>query len=427
MDTAAYRCSNERDFLINYIAEGYIRVQNNYISQVNDSLVSMLGYQSKKDLPTLFPELIFAPTDFITYTKMFIDQYEHSKFELSLKGGHGEKVVVRCNLLSQKGERNTAYLLIEDVTLKHQKLKELMTKSTVFEYNPYMVLITDSKGIIENVNKRFRDKTGFDETSIVGKNIFDYKSLISPLCGLDHDETLRETVRKPEFVGEFSSKNSSNEIFLEEIHVASVYDNGTLCKLLFIGNDITNQKELHSRLENLAYHDQMTGFIRRDVFKDVANALKENTDKNHDKLGLLFLDLDKFKPINDQHGHYTGDRVLIECAERFKRVFRNSDVICRQGGDEFSVLCPQLRCMEDLETIGKKITNEITQKRFDIDGLDLEVGISVGGCLYSGETDSETTLESLINFSDHLMYEAKADHDHHCVFRSYLRRKNSGH
>ncbi len=428
-------CPNERDFLINHIAEGYIRIQNNHISQVNRSLVSMLGYQSATDLPGLFPELIFSPNDFITYTKMFIHQNDHSKFEISLKGGHGEKVIVRCNLLSNNRDNNTTYLLAEDITLKHQKLKELMTKSTVFEYNPYMVLITDHKGVVENVNQRFRNKTGFSEESMVGKNIFDYKALISPLCGLNHDETLRETIRKPEFVGEFSSKKSinksentkENNIFLEEIHVASVYENGKLCNLLFIGNDITDKKELHAQLENLAYHDQMTGFIRRDVFNEVATSLKDNTDKNHDKLGLLFLDLDKFKPINDKHGHYTGDRVLIECAERFKKVFRNSDVISRQGGDEFSVLCPQLQCMEDLEKIGKKITAEITQHLFNIDGLNLHVGISVGGCLYSGETNSKTTLKNLIEFSDHLMYEAKADPLHRCVFKSYQQKDKQIH
>ena len=419
MQAAVSNCPSERDFLIDHIAEGYIRIQNNHISQVNHSLVSMLGYQSEEDLPGLFPELIFSPNDFITYTKMFINQYDHSKFEISLKGGHGEKVIVRCNLLSNNQGNNTTYLLIEDITLKHQKLKELMTKSTVFEYNPYMVLITDHRGVVENVNKRFRDKTGFSEETMIGKNIFDYKALISPLCGLNHDETLRETIRKSEFVGEFSSKKSGNNIFLEEVHVASVYENGKLCNLLFIGNDITDKKELHARLENLAYHDQMTGFIRRDVFNEVATSLKDNTDKNHDKLGLLFLDLDKFKPINDKHGHYTGDRVIIECAERFKKVFRNSDVICRQGGDEFSVLCPQLKCMEDLEAIGKKIIDEITHHFFNIDGLNLHVGISVGGCLYSGETNSKTTLENLIKFSDHLMYEAKADPLHHCVFKNY--------
>ncbi len=297
--------------------------------------------------------------------------------------------------------------LMEDVTLQQHKLEELMTKSTVFEYNPYLIAITDAEGRVDRINKRFRRKTGYEEEAIRDLSIFEIKSLTQPLCGLSAEEQLREILRKPDFVGEFESKTLGGVNFMEEIHAAPVYEMGRLESILFIGHDITETKQRLERLKNMACHDQMTGLVRKDVFEKIASDLKDELDESGKKLGIFFMDLDRFKPINDHYGHHTGDERLIECARCLKNVFRRSDVVGRLGGDEFAALCPGIDSVEDMQIICEKIDKEINQRLFQLEGHEIRVGISIGACFYQGSVTSGIDLQELLNSADHCMYDVK--------------------
>jgi diguanylate cyclase (GGDEF)-like protein/PAS domain S-box-containing protein len=402
----------ERDFLLMRSSEGYMRIENNRITLVNHSLLQILGYHHQDELPDFFPEIVYHQREFLKYSAALINNCSVSHYDLSLKGCHGEEVTVRCEASSVvDDDQVVVFLLLEDITIQHKRLEELMLKSTVFEHNPFSVAITDHQGVVDVINRRFKRRTGFNDKLIAGVNIFDLKTITSPLSGLNREDILDEIERRPEFVGEFRSVKQDGSTFMEELHIVPVYRNGELKNIIFISYDLTDERAIRRKLEDLAYHDQMTGLLRKEPFYEIAEEIKINIDEEKRSMGLLFIDLDNFKPINDSYGHRIGDMVLVECAALLRNLFRRTDVVARFGGDEFVAICPNVPRIEDMEIICEKIAATFNASALALTAENIDVSISVGACFYSGETDSHMSLGDLVHAADKNMYQAKRESD----------------
>jgi len=173
-----------------------------------------------------------------------------------------------------------------------------------------------------------------------------------------------------------------------------------------IGRSITyavERKAAELELSHKAMHDALTGLPNRTVFLDrLKNALLR-AKRHHTLLGVMFLDLDSFKPINDTYGHAAGDRVLVELARRLEGGLRGSDTAARFGGDEFMILCEDVAEQQDVVNIAERILNTI-EEPFVVDDEHLEVQASMGIAIADGQSD---TAESLIRNADAAMYDAK--------------------
>lgn len=163
-----------------------------------------------------------------------------------------------------------------------------------------------------------------------------------------------------------------------------------------------NQKLLH-RLEEMANHDMLTGLANRRFFENVIKAEIGRSLRNDSKFSLLFIDLDKFKVVNDHHGHNYGDALLQQVANRLKECLRNSDSASRYGGDEFGVLLPELYKIEEVSSVCTKILNALS-KPFKIKECEIEIGASIGVAIYP---DGGTELKSLIRSADIALYRVK--------------------
>jgi diguanylate cyclase (GGDEF)-like protein len=163
------------------------------------------------------------------------------------------------------------------------------------------------------------------------------------------------------------------------------------------------RKREQLRLEHLAMHDSLTGLPNRALFMDRARLALARTRRGGARVAVLFIDLDRFKLVNDSLGHQAGDRVLIEVSQRFGEVLRPSDSVARAGGDEFVVLCEDLRGPRDAEAVAARLHQRLGDP-FTVGGVEIRLNTSIGIAL---ATDAEQTPEALLRNADSAMYRAK--------------------
>ncbi len=167
--------------------------------------------------------------------------------------------------------------------------------------------------------------------------------------------------------------------------------------------DISKRKWLEEKIRHMANHDALTGLPNRRLFMELLHFGLAEAHRNHKKAGLLFLDLDHFKEINDTLGHEAGDQLLRTVAMRLKAAIRDSDAIARIGGDEFNILLGGFEQREDIDGIARKILNAFSEKCV-VDGRELPITISIGISVYP---DDSAEINTLLQYADRALYYAK--------------------
>jgi diguanylate cyclase (GGDEF)-like protein len=162
-------------------------------------------------------------------------------------------------------------------------------------------------------------------------------------------------------------------------------------------------KEKEEVIRKLAYYDKLTGVANRTLFYELAEKFLANAKRENKLLGLMFIDVDKFKNINDTYGHEVGDKVLIRVANILKESTRKNDIVARHGGDEFLILLPNLKNYNNYKSIISRIVNE-GNKMINYDGKEINISFSIGISFYPKLGDS---VDELIAEADKAMYIAK--------------------
>ncbi len=170
---------------------------------------------------------------------------------------------------------------------------------------------------------------------------------------------------------------------------------------LVILNEELKKKE--KIIEKLAYYDNLTGVSNRTLFFNLAEKMLENAKRNNNEMCLLFLDIDKFKFINDNYGHEAGDKVIVKVAEILKEAIRNNDIVARYGGDEFLVLLSQIKSHDDYKTVISRIVNN-KNNNITLEGNEIEISLSIGISFFPNDGD---TIDKLLTKADKEMYIAK--------------------
>jgi diguanylate cyclase (GGDEF)-like protein/PAS domain S-box-containing protein len=181
------------------------------------------------------------------------------------------------------------------------------------------------------------------------------------------------------------------------------------CYFLGIARDITREHSARSEIEQLALYDQLTGLPNRTHFQQLVEQALRGVDMNAHSMALLYLDLDKFKPVNDTYGHSVGDELLKLVAQRLQQALRSNDKVCRVGGDEFilliDLLVPGQEGLATTQAVAERIRASI-ERLFFVDGHALSVSASIGIAMYP---DHAQQLGELIRTADQAMYRAKAE------------------
>ena len=264
-------------------------------------------------------------------------------------------------------------------------------------------MITDISGTILAVNPAFSRITGFSAEEAVGRN----PSILSSgredvAFYADFWRALREN---GSWQGEIYNRKKNGEIYPEWLTVSAARDSdGGILSYIAVFSDLSRLLQTEKRLSYLAHHDPLTGLANRLLFQDRLGQTLAQSRRSGVKFTLIFIDIDKFKLINDAHGHAVGDRVLQEFARRLAATVRECDTVARLGGDEFVLLAPGLAGDKDTGDLCRKLIDALHQP-MQTDGHELVVCGSLGCAEYPIHGDDEMVL---LKCADAAMYQAKA-------------------
>jgi|GEM_PF-1950812 len=278
--------------------------------------------------------------------------------------------------------------------------------ATVFESCPQGIVVTDASGHVLSANQGFARLTGYSGAEILGRNLNLLKSG-------RHDASfyarLWSEVRERGFwQGEIWNRLRNGEIRRHELSITAVRD-ADLTIIRFVGmlQDITERHQAHELIRHQALHDSLTGLPSRTMLLERINLALAVAEQEHGQVGLLFIDLNGFKQVNDQHGHACGDQVLQLVARRLRGAIQNQDVVARLGGDEFVVLVPRAGSADELHRLALKVLGLI---RGCSDGFEPPIAISASiGIARSPEHG--ITAGQLLSGADAAMYQAKQSGD----------------
>ena len=265
------------------------------------------------------------------------------------------------------------------------------------------VIITTVAGVIVFVNPAFVQTTGYTAAEVIGRTPAAVQSGVHPV---EFYTALWKTITGGEvFCGVLANRRKNGDLYHEEKTIAPIRDErGEITHFVSTGRDVTERLLAAARCEHLANHDSLTGLPNRALFIDRLTQAMLRCQREQTELALLFIDLDRFKAINDSLGHSVGDDVLSQVAERLRSVVRDEDSVARLGGDEFTVIVEGLK----RKTVSSRVSQAIIDTfaaPFMVDGRELSVGASVGIATFPGDG---TDLSSLLRHADIAMYCAKA-------------------
>jgi len=272
-----------------------------------------------------------------------------------------------------------------------------LLKSAFAHSNEGMIL-TDPNSNIIAVNDSFCHMTGFKEDFLLGKNP---RVMQSGFHNTKFYKKMWRDIKQKEFwQGEVWDRKKDGEISPRNLQIKPIKDNKN--NTIFYLGLMTDHSELVT-MTKLANQDALTGLANRRLFEkrlehDIAHAQRYNK-----LISLLYIDLDRFKHINDSCGHRIGDELLIQVAARLKESIRAEDTAARVGGDEFIILLSEVGSKSDVIQIAKKIIRTIN-KPFHIDEHVINIGCSIGFSLFPEHSND---INSLINVADGAMYQAK--------------------
>lgn len=289
-----------------------------------------------------------------------------------------------------------------DITARKEAEAGLRLSRQVFDNTAEGILITDPYFNVLEVNQAYLGITGYSREEVIGaKPVVMNTGLHNQQYYDEIWQTLRE---KGKWVGEIWSRRKNGESYPEWLSISAVSDSKKIVQnYVAVFTDITLRKQSEERLQFLANHDALTHLPNRMLLQERIEQGLLRAKRSHGKLAVLFIDLDRFKVINDTLGHQTGDMLLQEAARRLKECLRVSDTVARQGGDEFVVLVEDFADTQYLTAVARKIMNVLAQP-FILLNQELYISASIGISIYP---EDGVDLFSLLKNADVAMYRAK--------------------
>ncbi|HUX90394.1 MAG TPA: EAL domain-containing protein [Gallionellaceae bacterium] len=279
---------------------------------------------------------------------------------------------------------------LQDVTERKQVEDKLRLSATVFENTTEGVMIADGKGKIVSVNRAFSTITGYREDELVGKTAAILKS--GRQDKQFYDTMWNSILETGHWTGEIWNRRKNGDIYPEWLNISAIKDGrGEVTHHVAVFSDISAMKESESKLKHLAHHDPLTGLPNRLLLNAHMHQSMAHARRNSTMVAVMFLDLDKFKIINDTLGHPIGDLLLQEVAQRLTACLREEDTVSRLGGDEFVILLEELQDTLFASTVAKKINAALSEK-FILEQYEIFISCSIGISIFPNDGDDMTAL-----------------------------------
>jgi diguanylate cyclase (GGDEF)-like protein/PAS domain S-box-containing protein len=302
---------------------------------------------------------------------------------------------------SESGKAESGVGTITDISANKLAEEQSRLAAKVFDNTNEAILITDINNNIVTANEAFTDMTGYTLDEVKGRN----PKLLS---SGEHDEAFFKDMWKSinelgSWQGEIIDKNKAGKHFYKHLAINAVKnEHGIVTHYISISSDISERKEYDKNVHFLAYYDVLTGLPNRTLLRDRLGQMIAAAHRDNMQFALLFLDLDRFKYINDSMGHSVGDKLLQSVAQRLQVCVREGDTVSRIGGDEFIVLLREID-EQGVKLVADKLLKALATP-FNLNGQEISTYASVGIALYP---DHATDLDVLMKNADAAMYCAK--------------------
>ncbi len=291
------------------------------------------------------------------------------------------------------------------VMTHEQNAQSMRLAAAVFDSSSEGIIITARDGRILQVNPAFTAVTGYRPDEVVGRNP---RMFASGRQDAGFYRTLWNAVLSGgQWQGEIWNRRKNGEVYPEWLSICSIRSpSGEIEYFVATFSDITERKRAEDKILHQAYHDALTNLPNRVLFKDrLEQSLAFARRMRHRKVALLFIDLDRFKLVNDSLGHAAGDQLLQLVAQRLREIGRQTDTLARLGGDEFTILLPDVDHVGEARVVADKVLGALKQP-FVVGGRDIFVSASIGISMYPDDGDD---VDVLMKHADTAMYRVKKE------------------
>jgi diguanylate cyclase (GGDEF)-like protein/PAS domain S-box-containing protein len=396
LDGSLYYVSPSVENVIGYSDQVFIRLYNHAMDYSDDQRFLVVQKFAAKQLSNL--------------RSTFLNGYESPVETLVVNHRDGFRVSlsVQCiPALDDHGELEGAICICRDVSTRKQNLEAMALAAKVFENSLTAIYITNSHGKIVQANQAFSRLTGYSLEEAVGES--------PELMDIDrYSKSYFQSIwdsldRKDLWEGEIQHRRKDGQVFPAWVAMTVLRDaNKRIINTISYFSDITEKKNSENKIHRLAYFDPLTSLPNRSLFTDRLMQSINRAKRNDGQVALLFLDLDRFKAINDSLGHALGDALLHQVGQRLRDCVRNEDTVARMGGDEFTVILGDLKDRTQAVTTAAHVAEKIRHtlaEPFMIRNREVFTGASMGLAFYPSDGSEPKTL---LQNADTAMYHAKA-------------------
>ncbi|MNZ59705.1 Cyclic di-GMP phosphodiesterase Gmr [compost metagenome] len=382
------------------------RLRDGRLLEANPGFTQITGYSPSEALnhTALELELWVDPADRqrLLRTLEQDGSVQHMPTCIRTRDGQQRLCELSAQALQIDGE-DCVLIIAHDVSERMQMQERLLQAATVFESTAEGVMITDLEQRIVAINRAFSAITGYSEGEALGQTP---QLLASGQHGAEFDEEIGASIaRDGHWQGEIWNRRKNGESYPAWMTISAVRNGGNrISHHVAVFADITSLKHAQARLDYQAHHDPLTGLPNRLLFENRLQQALDEAQAEQRRGAVLFLDLDRFKHINDSLGHPVGDLLLQGIAKRLREQLREIDTVARLGGDEFIVLMPTLQQTSDVERVANKLMSAFGTP-FNAGGHEFFMSSSMGISLFPEHGEDVATL---VKNADSAMYKAKA-------------------
>ncbi len=370
----------------------------------------ILGWSKQEVVGSLLNETIVPPRfrkNHENSLHQFLTKVEDASFKrMILSALHRNGKEVPVELIIWRVKTGTSYVFnvfVLGITAHKKAEKKEYLAATAINAANEAIVITDIDGTIFSANPAFSRITGYSSEEAIGENPRILKSG-------RHDQAFykamwNDITTKGHWAGEIWNRRKNGEIYPEWLSISAVKDEqGKEIQYIGFFIDITQRKEDEKKLYHRAHYDALTGLPNRTLFNERLLQIIRLTKRNQKKAALLFVDLDKFKQINDSLGHLAGDQILNEAGKRMLDCVREADTVARYSGDEFLVLLSDVSDHEDSAIVAGKIIERLSSP-LQVNDREVCIEASIGIAVIPDDGEDVTVL---LENADKAMYQAKA-------------------
>lgn len=340
--------------------------------------------------------------------------------EVRVQRPDGEITWVRLNAGTGPGafEQSASLLMVEDISerkeaeriasdaeeaLFAEKERAQVTLDSIGD----AVLVTDLAGKLTYMNLEAESLTGWPSEAALGRSLEEVFRIVDGETRRIAPDPARRAIQEDRTVGLAVGcillRRDGSELAIEDSAAPVHGRDGAVAGAVIVFHSVAHSRAEAERMSHLAAHDQLTGLVQPALLTERLTQAIGQAHRHHKEVGLLFMDLDQFKGVNDTHGHEIGDQLLKRIAARLVDCVRETDTVCRRGGDEFLVLLAEIEGRQDAVSMTEKILTVLAAP-FALEGATVSVGVSIGISVFP---DDGSDAAALLRSADKAMYRAK--------------------